>query len=94
MKGSKTGGRKPGSVNKTTSEMKEWVNGLVSKNQKQIVKDLKLLEPKDRVMLFERLLQYVIPKANNVNVSFDQLTDRELETIVDSLSKNLEQDAD
>lgn len=56
------GGRTAGTPNKITGTLKEWLNNLLDENREQIEKDLKLLSPKDRLIMLEKLLQYVIPK--------------------------------
>jgi len=64
----KTGGRVSGTPNKVTSEMKTWLSGLIDKNRRQIERDLKLLEPKDRLLILERLMQYAIPKQQSISI--------------------------
>ena len=56
-------GRKKGSKNKLTVKAKDFVELIVEEYQDTIKEDFLKLEPKDRIMLFERFLQYVIPKA-------------------------------
>lgn len=63
MKRQKTGGRQPGSLNKQTAELRAWVKNLLESNQLQIQADLQVMEPKDRVQIYERLLKYVISPA-------------------------------
>jgi len=60
--GNKTGGRTAGTPNKITSDLRTWISELIDDNREQIVEDLKDLEPQQRVAIFEKLLQYVIPK--------------------------------
>ena len=64
----KTGGRMPGSRNKTTVEMKSWVKELIDGNMTQLENDLQALEPKERWSIVERLMQYCIPKQSQVDV--------------------------
>lgn len=56
------GGRAKGTPNKVTRPLKEWLCYLVDENREQIESDLKALSPKDRLIMFEKLLQYVVPK--------------------------------
>jgi len=88
----KTGGRAPGTPNKVTTEMKTWLSGLLDKNRKQFERDLKRLEPHQRVLLFEKLLSYSIPKmqATTAQIDFGRLSDEQLEIIINELTKNLE----
>jgi len=62
------GGRAKGTPNKTTSTVKEWLTGLVDSNRKQIEKDLKAMEPAERVKLIAQLLNFIVPKQQAVSV--------------------------
>ena len=64
----KTGGRKIGTPNKETGTVKEWIAELIDKNRAQMEQDLAELEPKDRLLIFEKLMQYVVPKQQSVGV--------------------------
>lgn len=90
------GGRKKGTPNKVTSNLREWINALIDSNREQIESDLKELEPKDRLMVLERLLSYVLPKMQNVDTSlnFDGLTDEQLNKAVKQLAKEVNNDGD
>lgn len=60
----KTGGRTTGTPNKVTSTLKEFIKGIINNNRDQIEKDLKALQPKERLMILERLMQYIVPKQS------------------------------
>ena len=62
----KTGGRVKGVKNKTTTDLKEWVFRLLQRNLKQIEKDLQELDAKERLILFEKLLRYVLPRQASI----------------------------
>ena len=62
----KTGGRTKGTRNKVTTDLKEWVFRLLQRNLKQIEKDLKELDSKERLILFEKLLRYVLPRQASI----------------------------
>ena len=64
----KTGGRGKGTPNKTTSTVREWLTKLIDDSRRQVVKDLKLLEPKDRLLVLEKFMQYTTPKMQAVTV--------------------------
>ena len=55
-------GRPPGTPNKVAIPVKEWVAKLIEGNRDLIESDMKALSPKDRIKIFERLLNYVLPK--------------------------------
>lgn len=84
------GGRTKGTPNKVTKTAREWLTALVDKNRRQIERDLKQLEPKERLLILEKLLQYVIPKkqAVNTSVSLESLSDDQLNFIIDEITKD------
>ena len=67
----KTGGRQKGTPNKVTTDLKEWVKNLIDDNRTQIIKDLKNLDPRDRVAIIERLLKYVLPTGMQINQTIE-----------------------
>lgn len=67
----KTGGRAKGTPNKITSTLKEFISGVIDDNREQILKDLKMLEPKERLMILERLMGYVIPKQQAIGANIE-----------------------
>lgn len=54
-------GRPKGTPNKVTAEMKEKIQLFVESNFETIQKDFDNVDAKDRLIIFERLLKYVIP---------------------------------
>ena len=83
-------GRPKGTPNKVTAEMREWLSKLVEGNREQIERDIKALDPKDRLLILEKFMQYTIPKLQSVeakvheegpNYDYSKLTDEELLTI-------------
>ena len=62
------GGRAKGTPNKATSTVKEWLSQLLDTNRKQIEKDLKSMEPEERVKIFAQLLNFIVPKQQSVSV--------------------------
>ena len=92
----KTGGRAKGTPNKVTTDLRTWINDLLDSNRRQIAKDIKQLEPQQRVMIFEKLLSYAVPKMQSVEAKIDlnRLTDEQLDTIIVELSKQIEDETD
>lgn len=86
------GGRAAGTPNKVTGTLKNWITDLINNNRLQMEKDLKKLAPKDRLIFFEKMMQYVIPKqaAQQVKLDFDSLTDEQLQQIINDLAKEME----
>ncbi|MEO6232885.1 MAG: hypothetical protein ABJB11_19715 [Ferruginibacter sp.] len=83
------GGRKKGTVNKTTIDLRQWINSFIDENRSQIKKDWKGLEPKDRIILFEKLLKYSLPtlQATSLTTDFQTLSDEQLDIIINELKK-------
>lgn len=85
-------GRPKGTPNKITQEIREWISTVIDKNRKQMVKDLKALEPKERLQILEKLMQYVIPKqqAVSADIDFRQLSDEQLDDVIEKITKGID----
>lgn len=59
--GIKTGGRTKGTLNKTTSELRERFTLLIDNNFDKLQIDIDLLEPKDRIKVILELAKFVVP---------------------------------
>ena len=70
--GQKTGGRVKGTPNKVTSTLREKISLFLGRKWDIIEKDFDSLDPKDRIALFEKLLQYSIPKLQAVTEQEDK----------------------
>ncbi len=90
--GKKFGGRKLGTPNKQNKEIKQWLQELIDNNRQTIEDDLKNLESKDRIVIIEKLMSYVVPKqkAIEAKINYDSLSEDHLNMIIDELSKNIE----
>lgn len=62
--GKKTGGRKKGTPNKSTTLGKEVIVSLLADYSASglMTSDFMALDPKDRLVIAERLMQYTMPK--------------------------------
>jgi hypothetical protein len=78
-KGNKLGGRKKGSKNKATTEIRERFRVLLDNNLDTLQDDLNSLEPKDRVRALLDLSQYVVSKLKSTEITTD--TDQPVITI-------------
>lgn len=89
-------GRPKGTPNKLTSTVREWIAELIDSNRDQVEKDLKALKPIERVQMIERLMQYVVPKRQAVSaaIDFSQLTDSQLDEVVNRLTQGISYDED
>lgn len=81
-------GRPKRSTNKATTDLRTWLTSFIESNRKQIEKDWLLLEPKDRLILFERLLKFTLPtlQATSLDLGFEKLSDTDLDKIISKLS--------
>lgn len=84
-------GRPKGTPNKVTTDLRQWITNFLEDNRKQIQKDWKALEPKERITLFEKLLKYSLPtlQATSLTTDFEKLTDEQLDTIIENLKNSM-----
>jgi len=88
----KTGGRQRGTPNKDNAALKDWVSALIDNNRSQLERDLKKLSPKDRWMVIERLMNYTLPKMQNVDAHVDlaRLSDEQITILVNNILSKIE----
>lgn len=81
MKGKKTGGRAAGTPNRITTAVRQVITAAVDGyyHSQQFIDDIRSLEPKDRVAVFERLSAYVIPKLQSTTLDTTIATQRTIE---------------
>lgn len=84
-------GRPKGSPNKATKSVREWLSKLIDDNREQIKKDLASLEPKERLQVLEKFMQYTVPKMQSVEarVDIDRLSDSQVDQVINELSEKL-----
>ena len=70
-KGKKTGGRKKGTPNEVTKDLRERVSNFLTDNWSLIESDFKKLEPKERLIFYERLMSYGLPKLQSVGIAVE-----------------------
>ncbi len=85
--GKKTGGRKKGTPNKSTLLGKEVIVSLLNdySNSGLMTSDFMALDPKDRLVIAERLMQYTMPKMQATAI--DLTTGEKEKTIEDRLAE-------
>lgn len=73
MKGAKAAGRPKGAINKVSRPVKEVISNLLSdySNSGLMESDFAELEPKDRMQMAEKFIQYIMPKMQSVAMSGD-----------------------
>lgn len=81
----KTGGRKKGTPNKITNSIRNKLLSLIDGNFETIKEDLKALSPQDRLNIFFKFLDYAIPKPQNVKIDLSNLSERELDDLIETI---------
>lgn len=86
-KGKKTGGRIKGTPNKVTVLGKTVIVDLLSEynSSGQMASDFAELEPKERITIAEKLMQYVLPKMQSTSVDVSMAEKKK--TIEDTLAE-------
>ncbi len=84
----KTGGRKPGSTNKASTDIKSKIAALIDSQFDAITTDLEQLEPKERVTAYLKFLEYVLPKQREQKIDLSTLNDEQIDDLLNkALSK-------
>jgi len=71
MTGIKTGGRKAGTPNKVTKDLRETLKGILARELDTIPATLDKLTPKDRLDLVLKLMPYCMPKVDSITGKYD-----------------------
>lgn len=90
MRGKKTGGRTKGTPNRTTKTARDIFAETTSEyyNSEQFIKDLAVLDPKDRLTIMEKLTGYVVPKMQSTTIDATVETRKTIEDKLLELSEN------
>ncbi len=81
----KTGGRRLGTPNKITSNLKATIQGIVERQFETLEDDLEQMDAKDKVSLVLKLVEYVLPKQREQKINFSDLTDDEIDSLINKL---------
>jgi len=92
----KTGGRQVGTPNKVTADLKERIKQFIESEFDGVVVDFKTLEPKDKIMLFERFLAYILPRQREATIdatirgqnAFSEMTTDEITSEIERIRGN------
>jgi hypothetical protein len=71
MVGQKTGGRKVGTPNKVTSELRKTLKGIIAAELDELPTTLAELPARERLELLIKLLPFALPKVNTISGSYD-----------------------
>lgn len=86
----KTGGRKAGTPNKATTDLKSKISALVDEQFETIQTDLESLDPKERVTAYLKFLEYVLPKQREQKIDLSTLTDEQIDDLLNRAMNKLE----
>ena len=73
--GSKYGGRKKGTPNRLTKELRAILKEALHKELETIGDQLEQLEPKERLEVLIKLMPFVFPRMNTISHSMDEPVD-------------------
>lgn len=74
----KYGGRKKGTPNRLTKEVRAVLKELVFDEISQVQSHFEKLDPKERIELLIKLMPYVCPKINTANYNLNEPVDLDL----------------
>ena len=81
-------GRPLGVPNKITANLKDRVNLLIENNFDKLQLDLDTIDPKDRLSIMLKLMEYVLPKQKETKIDFSNLSDAEIDELINRITKN------
>lgn len=87
----KTGGRKKGTPNTVTTDLRTFYKELLDDNRGEIIKRLKRLEDKDFFQALDRMNRYVLPQLQSIDHSvmltdkLEALTEAQLNILIDHI---------
>lgn len=65
--GKKYGGRKKGTPNRMTKELRSVLKDLMFEELENLKEHLDTLRPKERIELIIKLMPFILPKVNNIS---------------------------
>lgn len=86
----KTGGRQPGSINRTTTDIKSRIANFIDEQFDSIADDMSQLEPKERVTAYLKLMEYVVPKQREQKIDLSTLTDEQVDDLLNKAMAKLD----
>ena len=73
----KTGGRAKGTPNRSTAETKQLLQNILTKQIRNLGTTLDKLEPAERVNALSKLLPYILPKKQDIEIIPPQMSPEE-----------------
>ena len=72
-------GRPKGTPNRVTKDVRQFLCEIVNGNRAQIKRDLKAVSPRDRLLILEKFMSYIVPKQQAVTI------DKSIDEIINTL---------
>jgi hypothetical protein len=72
MLGQKTGGRKVGTPNRVSSELRKTLKGIIAAELDALPTTLSELPARERLELLIKLLPFALPKVNTISGTYDR----------------------
>lgn len=87
--GKKTGGRQKGTPNKATAFSKQVITDIVTDyvNSDKLMDDLGKVEPKERLDVIVKLIGFITPKPQSVDITLTQEKEKTIDDQLKELSK-------
>ncbi len=70
--------------------MKSRITALIDAQFDTIADDLEVLEPKDRITAYMKLMEYVIPKQREQKLDLSMLTEEQIDELIDKVINKLD----
>lgn len=82
-------GRPKGKPNKVTANLRSSIQFFLEKNWPKVQKEFDKMEPKDKLVFYDKMLAYSLPKlqATSLSLNFEELTEDELDEIINRLNQ-------
>ena len=78
----KTGGRKKGTANKATTNIRDSFKKLIENNLEQLEEDLLVLKPSERIRAITELSKFCVPTLKSVDVTDTTPKEKEPKRII------------
>ena len=86
----KTGGRKKGTQNKVTTDLRASVKSFLDSNWPQVQAEFDQMEAKDKLAFIEKLMKYALPSLQAVQLDADidlnKMDDAQLDLIINKIT--------
>lgn len=86
-------GRPKGSMNEKTKYIREWIVSLIGSNAKTLGDRFKRLDTWEQFKIITQLMPYVLPRQVEQklrhNIDFANMTDEQLDDIINSMTKTI-----